>query len=282
MSEYSSFLSDHTVAIVVVILLMPINWLIDAVKWKWLLKKYVHIPVWSAIKGVLMGVSVGLFTPNGVGEFAGRMMAVPEENRQHAVSASIVGSLAQLAITITVGGACIVYFISSYVVQDYRLVSQIAALVTIVVGFYAYFHLPEIAGRVFHKIPKLERFRDFVDGMTHYSVTELFKAYGFAAARYMVFCTQLAILLFAVGGLSFAADWKMLFLIPVYYYVQSLIPTVALSEIGVRGLILAYLFQGTLLEPDVILVSFVIWIVNLILPGVVGLFAAWTIRLRSK
>ena len=106
-SNYKTLLKQHWVALLVVFLLMPINWYIESLKWSNLYQKYGELSRWNAFKGVLMGVALGLFTPNGIGEYAGRMWSVPLSRRQEAIAASIVGSLSQLAITITIGGACI-------------------------------------------------------------------------------------------------------------------------------------------------------------------------------
>ncbi|MBO6518324.1 MAG: hypothetical protein JJ975_17450 [Bacteroidia bacterium] len=277
--DYRSKLGGNAWPLLGVLVLMPFNWFIDALKWRWLLKESVVLTYSQAIKGVFMGLSVGLFTPNGVGEFAGRMLTVRNACRQQAVAASIAGSLAQLAITITVGGACIVFFMSKYVMPDYVTVAQITAVITVVVGFYTYFKLPVIAEKLFSRIPSMSRFSRFREALSNYSNRELLAAYGFAFLRYAVFCTQLGIILFALGGIDIFEQYSLILLIPVYYYIQTLVPTVALSEVGVRGMILSVLYSGYLVQSDVLLASFVIWVVNLIIPGLMGLVLVWETKL---
>lgn len=277
-SNYKEKVVEKRFELMVVVLLMPINWLIDALKWRWLLRKHVEIRPMQAFKGIFMGLSVGLFTPNGVGEFFGRMLAVRPRFRQQAVAASITGSLAQLAITITIGGACLVFMVGNYIAPTYLVWVRILAVVTIGVGFYAYFKLPEIFGYLLTKVKRVKRFAKFQEAFASFTKQELLGAYGFALARYVVFCTQLFIVLFAVGDIPTNNWLHLVWLIPVYYYVQTLVPTVALSEIGVRGVILSFLLADYVLESDVILASFIIWIVNLILPGLIGLI----VLLRTK
>ena len=238
-----------------------------------LLKPSVTIPLKKALSGVMMGVSVGLFTPNGIGEFGGRMLVVNRNERGYAVSAAIVGSLSQLAITITVGGACLVFYISDYLLPEYRLVASIATVLTVLIGFVSYFALPRIAALLFKRIRWFNRFEKFVKSLEEVSVPLLVKAYVLSLLRYTVFCFQLILVIYLVS------DWFAIFkpinagLIPVNYYVQTLIPTVALSEIGVRSFVLSSLFQSNLLSIDLISASFLIWMVNLIVPGLVGLVA---------
>lgn len=86
-----------------------------------------------------------------------------------------------------------------------------------------------------------------------------------------MFCSQLGILIYAIGEFEMYEVIGLVSLIPVYYYVQTIIPTVALSEIGVRGMIMMFLFSGVLMESEVLLISFLIWVINLIIPGLIGL-----------
>ncbi len=269
-NEYAESITDHWRIILWVLLLMPVNWILESLKWKYLLSNG-NISLLKALKGVWMGVALGLFTPNGVGEFFGRIWVIEKSKREQAVSASIVGSLAQLAITITVGGACIVFYASNYIAPNWLLTAQIAAVVTILIGLVSYYYLPKIASVVLSKISFFKRFASFKKTMKSYSTHQLSVAYLISFARYIVFCTQLGFLIFGLADVPLEVVYTLTALIPVYYYIQTVVPTVALSEIGVRGLILSFLFAGFLVNTELILASFIIWIVNLIIPGLVGL-----------
>lgn len=59
--------------LVVVILLVPANWSLEALKWKYAISKLENISFWKAIKGVLTGLTVSTVSPNRVGEFFGRL-----------------------------------------------------------------------------------------------------------------------------------------------------------------------------------------------------------------
>src|SRR5690606_12786240 len=52
-----------------VFFLMPLNWSIEALKWKRLLSGFLKIDFWRALRAVLAGVTVAMFTPNRVGEY---------------------------------------------------------------------------------------------------------------------------------------------------------------------------------------------------------------------
>ena len=270
--SYQDGLTHRLWYVILVLFLMPINWLVESIKWKQLMQPYASISLRQAVKGVLMGVSVGLFTPNGIGEFGGRMLVLDKSKRQYAASTSIVSSLSQLAITITVGGACIVFFISDYLLPKYQLLAMVVSVLTVVIGFVAYFGLPKLFTFFFKRLKWFSRYQKFVEALEHVSRKDLLKAYGWSLLRYIIFCTQLVVLIYVVTGWSSIFSAQFAALIPVNYYVQTLIPTIALSEIGVRSFVLSTLFEAYLMPVDVIAASFLIWLVNLIIPGLVGLF----------
>lgn len=258
-------------SLLIVVILMPVNWLIESYKWKRLLNSPGAMSSSKAFQGVLMGVTLGLFTPNGVGEFAGRVWVVKDAYREKAVSSSIAGSLAQLCITITVGGGFVVFSTSRLIATEWLITARVLAVVTVIVGFVAYYKMPQIAGRVLSKVSFFNRYEKFKESLLSFSRKALTEAYFLSLLRYLTFCTQLGILLFAIGDLELHHIVALFTLIPVYYYIQTIIPTVALSEIGVRGLILLFLFSNLMVESEVILVSFLIWVINLIIPGLIGL-----------
>jgi hypothetical protein len=269
--EYAANIQTNYPAILLVLLLMPLNWMVEAYKWRMLFNVPSKLSFWDALKGVLMGVTLGLFTPNGIGEFGGRLWVVDQAHREKAVSSSIVGSLSQLCITITIGGAFIVFHASQLIAQNWLITAQALSALTVLVGLYAYYKMPQIASRLFNKIKFFNRFENFKKSLQSFTTIELSKAYLLSLFRYGIFCSQLGILLYSIGGLSIGQLNLIVVTVPIYYYIQTIIPTVALSEIGVRGLILLFLFSGVLIESEVILISFLIWITNLIIPGLLGL-----------
>ena len=55
------------------LVLVFFNWGFEAIKWKYMIKKIEYITFSVALKSVFAGVSTGIFTPNRVGEFAGKV-----------------------------------------------------------------------------------------------------------------------------------------------------------------------------------------------------------------
>ena len=95
--------------LLLLVLLMCINWGIEARKWHLLVCRVQPVNYFTAYKAVLSGVSLSLFVPNGIGDYAGRLVYMEEGNRLKSITLTVVGSMAQLIITLTGGLAGLLY-----------------------------------------------------------------------------------------------------------------------------------------------------------------------------
>ncbi|MBL7753676.1 MAG: flippase-like domain-containing protein, partial [Chitinophagaceae bacterium] len=60
--------------VLVVIVLMIVNWTIEAQKWRFLLKGTENFSLWTSLQSVLTGLAVSVITPNRIGEYMGRIL----------------------------------------------------------------------------------------------------------------------------------------------------------------------------------------------------------------
>src|ERR1044071_1101258 len=79
-----SFESPLVWNLVLVILLMILNWAIEAFKWKLTIEKVQEISFLTAFKAVLSGLSFSVTTPNRIGEYLGRVLYMKEGKRINA------------------------------------------------------------------------------------------------------------------------------------------------------------------------------------------------------
>ncbi|MFN4123056.1 MAG: hypothetical protein ACK4GL_07100, partial [Flavobacteriales bacterium] len=86
-----------------ILLLLPLNWGLEAWKWKISLSGILHLPYLKAFRSVIAGTATGVITPNRVGEFAGRILLLPENVRKQAVGLNFVCSFSQLWATVFFG-----------------------------------------------------------------------------------------------------------------------------------------------------------------------------------
>ena len=206
-------------------------------KWKFLVKKLEHISFLQSFKAVLAGVTVSIFTPNRVGEFGGRIFALKTENRIAGIPATIAGSISQVSITFMAGllAILIYYFtVENSSFESYSIYPLVPWIAVILIGisflFFLNLHwlirLPRI-------LPFLAKYAKYFSVFASYNKAELLKIQLISLLRYMVFASQYVLLMLMLG-----LDIEVLqayLAISLIYFVSAFIPSVALTEIGIKG-----------------------------------------------
>lgn len=265
--------------LVVVLLLMPVNWLIESLKWRLLMRPALALPVGRALRAVFAGVALSLFTPNRIGEYGGRLLFVPAQYNWRAVISSLTGSFAQNLTHLTIGIAAASLLVSTTVGTGQFVVAIAIALL----GFVAYFNLGRL-GRLLQRVlsgGRLDRVVRQIRYLEKINRSELAKALLFSFLRYSVFCTQFVLLL-----LYFDASvplWALYAGVSVMFLVQTSIPLPPFVDVVVRGQVGITLWSiYGVNELAVLTSSFFVWIINLLIPAFFGLAAMTTVNvLRS-
>lgn len=95
--------------LLVVLLLMPANWLLETKKWQLLLRPFHAWSFKKCLWGVLAGVSVSAATPNRIGEIGGRMLMARKHEIPGVLASSLLGSLAQWLAFLTLAFPALVW-----------------------------------------------------------------------------------------------------------------------------------------------------------------------------
>jgi len=257
----------------VVFLLMPFNWLLEALKWKKLVENFTAISLKHSFKAVLAGISTGIFTPNRIGEFAGRPYFTDKNKITSGVFAGFAGSLAQSLMTVFMG----VLALNLYLVDtknsfftDIKILWGIILFSSILLGiiFYLFFHLKVLIGLKKY-FPFLKKHSPELNFLNHYSKKNLLKILFFSLSRYLIFFLQYFFLLHA-----FEVNINILqafISIALVYLFLFAVPSVAFSEMGIRGS-LAVFFIGMYSTnlSGILTASVLLWLINLAFPAVLG------------
>ncbi len=251
--------------------LLPVNLWLESIKWRILVSHVERLTPATAFKSVLAGITVGFFTPNRLGDFAGRIVFLKKENRLTASALSFVGTLAQ-NLAIMVGGlpAALLFFalreqITTLPTQSLTLFFSITALVMISI----YCFLPQIAKQLLKHFQKRAQTRDILLNINRFTSKKLFNVFLISFARYAVFCTQFYFVLRFFGvDLSL---WQAVVGIATNYLFVTFTPTISLAEVAVRGSY-AMIFIGAFTENmvGVAVAGIAIWLINYCLPLLVG------------
>lgn len=262
--------------IICVILLMVINWAIEARKWQILMTPLQKLNFYTSVKSVLAGVSLGLNTPNRIGEYGGRMLYIEEKKRLRSVPISMIGNISQLTITLLLGcgGLLMQKEIVMTASEKYGLPYHLliiftsGTIIVTVITLLVYFRLGWIMSLI-ASVKMMSRWLEKVNVLNEVDVTILLRVMLLSALRYFVFVCQYILMLQLMHVELNITD--AFWLITVLYLILALTPSVTLLELGLRGMIAVLLFEGfsenTL---GIYAASTGIWFVNLIIPAVAG------------
>lgn len=273
------------------VLLMFVNWGLESLKWKLLIGLSENISFRKSFLAVLGGLAVSIFTPNRTGEFLGRVFILKKTEPLKAILLTIVGSFSQLLVTILVGSLAFLVFAPQYLTpfipESARYVNWlVASLIGIsAMALFLFFNIPALKRLKFTFPTRYsEKITDGIAALSACPRRLLFNTLIISGLRYLVFSLQFYLSLSLMGvqmPLVYALQ-----VIPVIYLVLTAIPTVALSEIGVRGSVSVFIF-GLLasqsdFRPDnplaVVSATTLIWLINIAIPSLAGVLVVFRLK----
>lgn len=249
---------------------MFINWSLEAWKWKLLMQKISEVSFIRSFKAVWTGVTLGLFTPNRIGEYGGRILYLPRKTRLKGIIGSLLGSYAQLLANVSAGLIALVFFIreNEHVLNFTFITISVLVTVAIIILSIAYFNL-DVLVRGFQKWKFFRRIHPYMEVFNYYSSRQYFSfllisllRYGVYTAQYLIFLRLFNVSLQVGDGVT---------VVGVIFLTQTIVPTFAFAELVIRGSIAAT-FLHSYTENDFAAVgaSTCMWLLNLIIPAVLG------------
>ena len=258
----------HQLLLAVVGLLMIVNWALETAKWRLLLMKVEVLKPLIAFMAVLSGVTFTMFTPNRMGEYGGRFLFLKEPLRPAAFQATILGSVAQMIATLLFGIVGVAIYNSSQGVSDlsHKLFGLMWLVILIPLLLGIYFKADEILAHLPEKWTA--RWKKKLVWI-HYTNKELRLALVLAASRYMVYTFQYLLLLQVFTDAP-AITWYNASGISLIFLIQTIIPSIALFDLGTRGLASVAILGDTINNQALVAAAFTLWFINLVIPAVAG------------
>lgn len=264
--------------------LMLVNWWLESAKWRILLGAVEQVPAWRAFIATIAGTSVGLVSPNRTGEFLGRILFLAPHHRVAGGFATALGGIAQFVVTLLAGGIGLLVLTITGMPLPWKMgwVSLVLATLTALVALIAVvlYLYPALFRQLLLLIPFMHHLEGASSVLLRYRRPELLGVMGLSLARYLVFGSQFVLLLraFDAGGGLFA--WILA--VPLIYLIATLIPSVMLTELGVRGSV-AIAVLGPMGGGDtpVLLATTCLWSINVALPACVGSFILLLARIPA-
>jgi uncharacterized protein (TIRG00374 family) len=264
----------------VIILLMVLNWSCEALKWKLLLQNIQDITFLRSLRAVLSGITVSFFTPNRMGEFAGRIVYLEQGNKIKGAMATFVGSTSQLLITLQFGFVAFTLIGSQLVNIDLKLLYTYDILLCVLffVLTFLWIHIADLS-RILSRITILKKFEKITNIFSSFKRKELTYTYLLSFLRYVIFCTQQFLLL---KMFNVEVNYLFCFLLSgLSFLIITIIPSIAIGELGVRGSVNLTVFALANIDASLILIAtFSLWLINLAFPAFIGSFGFLFVKLR--
>jgi len=281
----TSFQSYKILYLIAAILLLFVNWGIEAWKWKISVEKTYPVKFGQAFKAIFSGVSFSVTMPNRIGEYLGRVLYLPEGNRLKAIPLTLVGSFAQLLVTLVIGTAGLIILKKDLLLQFsgitiwyqfvlYGLMGLIA-LVTLL-----YFNVSGVVN-LYRRWIRLPKHLYLVEALEQFDVQLLIRILLLSSLRYIVFLAQY-LLIFRLCEVTIDAA-LLCWLMSVVFLAMAVIPSIALLELGLRGEIslkLIGIYTTNTLGITITTIS--IWFINLVLPAIIGSLLMLSVKVFNR
>lgn len=267
-STFVDFLSKNSVFslknIIFLLFLTFFNWFFEIIKWQNLANSIAEISFFEAQKQSLASHTASLFTPNRIGDYAAKTIYFGGHLRKKVVLLNLIGNMSQMLMTLLFGIVGVFMFTSQYEVDIsyYKLVRLLTyTLIGIVaIGFGVSHKRFQIKGFSFSKIWA------FVKGLP---AKMHIKNILLSLFRYVIFSFQFYYL-FVLFGVDITYIDAMI-LISTMYLVVSVIPTIFIFDVVVKGSVALYVFGFADINNVTILsVTTLMWLLNFVLPSIFG------------
>ncbi|MFN3967741.1 hypothetical protein [Flavobacterium sp.] len=230
------------------------NRFLEILKWQNLVSFIRPISVSESTKQVLGALTAGIFTPNGLGEYAGKALYFDKKKTKKVIFLNLICNGIQMILTIIFGtiglwtlgyefwalgiiGICIVFLGISFLTKSLKVKG---------------YSIEKLLSKI-NEIPKTIHRKN------------IFLAIG----RYLVFSHQYYFLF-----LAFDVDLPYLTMmasIAAVYFLASSLPSFQFLDFAVKGSVALFFFEKLgVNEWIVVFISTLMWFLNVVLPVVIG------------
>ena len=250
--------------IAILILLSFGNWFLEILKWQQLVSIITSISFYNALKQHFSGQTTSLFTPNRIGDYATKTLYYSKQFRKRILLLNLIGNSMQMAVTTILGCIGFVLFYNKYQIElSFLRLSRFLVIIITVLIF-----------SVFGVTQKRYKIRGFTldkifTFIKHIPLNKHLKVFTLALLRYAIFSFQFYVLL-SIFGIS-VTYYNAMIVITTLYLTVSVIPTVFIFDVLIRGSVAIYLFSIVGVNDLTILsISTLMWVLNFVLPSIIG------------
>ena len=242
-----------------------LNRFLEILKWKNLVLVIEKISLFTATKQVLAGVTAGLFTPNGIGEYAGKALYFSKKETKRVLFLNLICNGIQMVLTIIFGLIGLLYL--GYTMYFFILLG---------IGFLVL---------TFLFLTKNANIKGYSIALFLEKITEIPKKIHqknilLAIARYLTFSHQYYFL-FLLFGVEIDY-FTLMATITAVYFIASSLPSFQFLDFVVKGGVAIWFFEKLNIDEYIVLfISTFMWLLNVVLPVVIGSYFVLIYKTRD-
>jgi hypothetical protein len=266
------------------ILLIFLNFSSEAIKWQRLVNRLEPVTYWKAMSGVLSSLTMAITTPNRIGDVITRGLILKPGHRLAGTGHTFICILAQMVVTITLGLAGAATYLPSndYLLKDKPDSWMVTLSISITAGLILvilFFSIDRLSG-FFQRFRWLRIFHPFLNALQGVSGKDKSFLLLFSTIKFLTYITQFYLILHFFG--IHIPPFTGLSAVSLIYLILHFVPVPTVGDLGVRGSV-AILILGPYTSdiPAIVFTTFLIWIINIMIPAMIGLVLLRKIRLET-
>ena len=260
----------------ILLLFSGCNWFLECLKWQLLVREIKTISLKKAIEQSLGSLTASIITPNRIGEYGAKAIYFKKTYRKKIMGLNFVGNLSHLSTTLFFGVIGLIYTINIFKlpISYFKLIGFVILTTGVIITYYKFLSKKEFEIKG-HSFKKLNRF------VSNLNRNTLYKSILIAVFRYICFSHQFYFLICLLGiDVTYI---EALALIASMYLLVSVIPTVFVFDVLVKGSIAVWLFSFVNANEFIIVTCITImWFLNFALPSIIGSYFVLNFKLPKS
>lgn len=250
------------ISVFILLLFSVANRFFEILKWQNLVKVIKKIRLGESSKQVLGALTAGIFTPNGLGEYAGKALFFSKNETKKVIFLNLICNGIQMILSVVFGT------IGLFVLGYWKWSFAIIGLAVFLILFSFFTKKIKIKGYSIEKL--IQKINEIPKAIHNKNI-------GLAICRYLVFSHQYYFL-FVLFGVDLPYTTLISSIAAVYFLASSL-PSFQFLDFAVKGSV-AIFFFGKLDVSDwiVVFISTLMWFLNVVLPVVIGSYFVLTFK----
>lgn len=245
-----------------------VNWACEAKKWQILTNEFEKLTFIDAFQSVLVGLTLGFVTPANLGDFAGRTMSLQKKNRPEGIGTILLGNGIQFYVTLIFGTiAYLLIWTNNLTIFDQIIFGLLICCVFL--GMIVFYKRTKIL--IFlNRFTWIKPYKTYLKALILFENKVFSKVFIWTTLRFLTYSIQFVIMLqiFQIN-VKFIDLWAISCLVLLF---KTLIPPINfLSDLGVRQISALHFFSFYSVNiSSVIIATFALWIINILLPVLIG------------